>query len=967
MKDMLNEVHDMAVEDKFEKWLGPLPNTTGKQHQTQALHKRGTGEWLLKSEAFVEWQDYGGSLWIQGLSGSGKSVLCSTIMNKLREDRKLARELGHPSAVAFFYFDFRSTDTQVVEIALRRIILQLSSQSPNHFSVLEQQYSLSSHILPSYAELQQILLELLVEVGRTYIVFDALDECDDNEHPRLVDLISLLRGWTRSPVHLLFTSQPRTTFTDHFVGITCIDLQSWITGTHEDMISYVTSELQNNGKLKIWVSQKEDIVDKIVARSSGMFRLAACLLVELARYPLEDLDRTLQNLPTDLFAIYDRFMEAIEPHNLGYAMGVLRWLMYSIKKPGDHHWTYQKVNTIPDLADAVSFKMSSTPTHSEHIYEPSLSRKIRTLIPRWLAGLVTVDSNNQVALAHSSVQQYVLSKRFRDKFDFDLNPGPSHTYIARLCLGYLLHFADNTLNLYTFDSYPLAIYAARNWSFHLINSDDRTVLFPIILRLLDKGSQQYRVFTQLWKFKYCRPQWSCRIPTPLYWCSKNGYTELVRLLLDEPERADINAQSGKYGSALQAAASRGETETVQLLLDHGADVNGQGGYYGLALQAAAWQGSMDTVQLLLDRGAEINTQGGHYGFVLQAAAWQGFMDTVQLLLDRGAEINAQGGEYGSVLQAAALGGSLEIVQLLLNCGADVNVQGGEYGFTLQAAASQGQMETVQLLLDRGADVNAQGGVYGFALQAAALKCKTETVQLLLDHGADVNARGGEYGSALQAAISEGKTETIQLLLDHGADVNAQGGEYGFALQAAARGGDIETVQLLLQGGADINDQGGIYRSALQAAARAGGTETVQLLLERGANIHVQGGIYGFTLQAACLSGILPTVHLLLENGADVNLRGGAFGTALHAASYEGEIAVVRLLLEKGADVNAPGGISGTMAQVFSELLPDIVPLLPLNWDKEYLNQQFGWAGSALEAARSEGHREIVELLLEHGA
>jgi ankyrin repeat protein len=37
--------------------------------------------------------------------------------------------------------------------------------------------------------------------------------------------------------------------------------------------------------------------------------------------------------------------------------------------------------------------------------------------------------------------------------------------------------------------------------------------------------------------------------------------------------ADVNAQGGEYGSALQVAVARGHTEMAQLLVDKGADVN----------------------------------------------------------------------------------------------------------------------------------------------------------------------------------------------------------------------------------------------------------------------------------------------------------------------------------------------------------------------------------------------------------
>jgi ankyrin repeat protein len=37
--------------------------------------------------------------------------------------------------------------------------------------------------------------------------------------------------------------------------------------------------------------------------------------------------------------------------------------------------------------------------------------------------------------------------------------------------------------------------------------------------------------------------------------------------------ADVNAQGGVYGSALQAASAKGYFEIIELLLEKGADVN----------------------------------------------------------------------------------------------------------------------------------------------------------------------------------------------------------------------------------------------------------------------------------------------------------------------------------------------------------------------------------------------------------
>jgi ankyrin repeat protein len=73
-----------------------------------------------------------------------------------------------------------------------------------------------------------------------------------------------------------------------------------------------------------------------------------------------------------------------------------------------------------------------------------------------------------------------------------------------------------------------------------------------------------------------------------------------------------------------------------LLLDKGADVNAQGGYYGNALQAASAGGHKEMATLLLDKGADVNAQGGEYGNALQAASANGHKEMATLLLEMGA-------------------------------------------------------------------------------------------------------------------------------------------------------------------------------------------------------------------------------------------------------------------------------------------------------------------------------------------
>ncbi|KAH8125575.1 hypothetical protein ACSS6W_001319 [Trichoderma asperelloides] len=90
---------------------------------------------------------------------------------------------------------------------------------------------------------------------------------------------------------------------------------------------------------------------------------------------------------------------------------------------------------------------------------------------------------------------------------------------------------------------------------------------------------------------------------PVYDSNKYSPQEAVALLFELCPQLDVNAQSGRYGSALQAAVFCDLEDTAEVLLSNGADVNAPGGRYNNALNAAVVRGFWNTAKMLLDRGA----------------------------------------------------------------------------------------------------------------------------------------------------------------------------------------------------------------------------------------------------------------------------------------------------------------------------------------------------------------------------
>ncbi|KAL8721231.1 MAG: hypothetical protein Q9225_002043 [Loekoesia sp. 1 TL-2023] len=497
----------------------------------------------------------------------------------------------------------------------------------------------------------------------------------------------------------------------------------------------------------------------------------------------------------------------------------------------------------------------------------------------------------------------------------------------------------------------------------------------------------------------------------LHAASFYGNTTNVQVLLELG--SDVNLRGGRYGTCLQAAATRGHNETMTALLDAGAKINEQDvGCYGSALIAAIVNSNHDSVRLLLERGADPALRGGlkyQYPIIAAARLWDN-KDEVQLLIDAGADVNACGGMFHTALQAAAVDGNDETMRVLLDAGADMNAMGGIYGNALSAAYREGYYFCTGLLWERGVSNKLRGGKWGTPLGSAISgACQTlitflikehhadpneymneyhgsplqyciahfradsdVLTNLFIDYGADPNGigpsgLGGGYGTPLNAAIATNNMEVMKILLERGADPNIRGNKKGWtSLQLACLWNRPEAFNLLLEHNIDVNAHGR-YGTPLQAAAYVGAKPLLRELLHRGADIKVsRQGRYGHSLQSAGIGAREDIVRFLIKHGADVRVKGGRFGTVLQAASVRGSKELVDFLIHKGANVDEQGGRYKTALQAACAAGNKEVVLTLLE-QKANVNITGGIYGSALQAACAYGDVDVVRMLVEHGA
>ncbi|KAK6530033.1 hypothetical protein TWF694_003407 [Orbilia ellipsospora] len=161
--------------------------TSHNYHELYFRHlgkgQQGTGEWVFTLNNFVEWESGTSTssiLWCHGIPGSGKSVLTSKITNYLTTK--------YPRSTAFYFCDFNQKIAFQWETILRSIIKQLLSHlSVGDMSILER-----FETPVSQTALSDILRDIVNITSPCYLIFDAIDECDEPEKYQTLRILEQL-------------------------------------------------------------------------------------------------------------------------------------------------------------------------------------------------------------------------------------------------------------------------------------------------------------------------------------------------------------------------------------------------------------------------------------------------------------------------------------------------------------------------------------------------------------------------------------------------------------------------------------------------------------------------------------------------------------------------------------------------------------------------------------------------------
>ncbi|CAH0041719.1 unnamed protein product [Clonostachys rhizophaga] len=253
--------------------------------------------------------------------------------------------------------------------------------------------------------------------------------------------------------------------------------------------------------------------------------------------------------------------------------------------------------------------------------------------------------------------------------------------------------------------------------------------------------------------------------------------KVVARLLEVP---GINANDRNDGrTALQAACSCGDAETIGCLLKAGADPNNVSDNNDdgnvLHMLAGISYGIVDKIPeifpLLVQAGVDIHGRDFYGGTPLHAMVHSPVF--TRLLLQTGADANATDNDGATPLHRVM---DIESMCILVEEGhADINAVRHDGGTPLHALLSRPRPEMTAKFLEYGPDCSVVDG-YGNGMlhsELTAYHVDKDIVESLLKLGADPNLKDNKgLTPILRAAGGEVEEEIIDLLIKAGADVCA---------------------------------------------------------------------------------------------------------------------------------------------------------------------------------------------------
>ncbi|KAF3172445.1 hypothetical protein TWF751_005714 [Orbilia oligospora] len=429
----------------------------------------GTCQWIWDEPNFIQWTgqspDAKRLLFVQGISGCGKSVLATSIAGSFQEKE---------DRVLFFSLRGTDSDRRTLDSLFRTFICQLLENVSDE-KASEYVEGLSRKISPGTPALFEDLLDLVKSIKETvYCIIDGVDECmDKDNNPDSGLLINYAYQMVELPnFHVALFGRP-CALQNAIRPPLALNVEINFDLIKEDISLFTRSQVEGCTNLED-ESLRNHVFKVLLDGSGGMFLWIELMCTELRKSITAAgiMDR-LRNIPKGLEELYrDRFLgllKKLDRQGLILARKVLEFIIASCR-----------CMTIDELWYSIALDKET----EFYLGEKLLIPLERTILDA-CADLVNI-TNGRVQLIHFSIQEFLTRPREewscggdqKIESSFRIEEEKAHLSLASVCIDYLssgdyqfpIDEPGDASNQQS--DYPFLEYSSQYAIFHSVRSGD---------------------------------------------------------------------------------------------------------------------------------------------------------------------------------------------------------------------------------------------------------------------------------------------------------------------------------------------------------------------------------------------------------------------------------------------------------------------------------------------------------------
>jgi ankyrin repeat domain-containing protein 50 len=842
--------------------------------------------WLTASKATL--------IWVTGYSGCGKTTLSAFIARHLQNTPSISAN------VCIYFCDDKIRTQKDANSILIGLIFQIIVRHRSLIQYVRKEYQvLGQNLTQSFTTLWKLFVRLIADssLGSSFIILDALDECEAKTRRMLLDSIGEFvqeqqkESSRAAEKHIKFflTSRPGL---NHALGRTLTEAPQIRIGQEgggygDDLRLFIRQRLDEiSEKHNCSADLRKSIEAVLTAKADHTFLWVHIILSSLEDSLLNSKDdflTVIDTIPTDLRTTYKRFLGMIPTQSQNAAFVLLKLILGSPR---------------PLHLDEINVAFSIKPRHSNtRDVTDSCQNAIERTIQGILGPFVRI-SDSHVSLVHQSAKEFLISPDSADErqLGYPIALQQAALALATACIQYLL-LDDFTQDIFApYDSSvesspvsyqdspraedfgaPLGLWgdSVQDLINDLMFQDTRTLNTLSCTRIAEKYSF-YRYAATHWTehFALCE----AIAPPDLFEgamslldagsCTCSNWTRYVRagssedggVPFDELSALDLAACFGlrealieirkvqtvdqrSLERALFWASSQGHSQCVEYLLSENLNTNNSHVDGQPPLVAAAKNGHIDCVTLLLRKDqTSVNARDTRGRTALSMACGNGHAPVVDFLLAiSDCAVNEQDNQGSTPLMWAVGGDFTTIVSSLLQDDrVDPNARDKMGRTATSWAAGYGYEQSLQLLIrSKAVDLNVGDNEGKSPLIWAVNHDRAACVSLLVRRktGVDKGIIDKDGRNAISWASGRGHVEVLLTLIKYGCPgVTAKDVDGWNPLAWAIQNNSPRTVEVLLSTGKfDIDERDQRGKTALWWSVEYGQINNVVVLLQEGAN------------------------------------------------------------------------------------------------------------------------------------